>query len=66
MIEWCLKAGLHIIYQDQYTSYPHMLELANINSLKVRRLELITRFSKNKINSEKYKHWFSFSQPHSE
>ena len=49
MLERCLKTGLHIIYA---------LTLANIKSLKTRRLELFTSFSKKAISSDKYKGWF--------
>ena len=58
MLERCLKTGLHIIYQDKYLSFNHALTLATIKSLKTRRLELITSFSKKAISSDKYKGWF--------
>ena len=58
MLERCLKTGLHIIFQDQYLSFNHSLKLANMKSLKSRRLEQITSFSKKAIASEKYKSWF--------
>ena len=57
-LERCLKTGLHIIYQSQYTSFNHVLSLANIESLKVRRLKLITSFGKKALQSDKHKHWF--------
>ena len=58
MLERCLKTGLHIIYQEKYLSFSQVLKLANMRSLKVRRVELITRFSKNALNSSKYSNWF--------
>ena len=58
MLERCLKTGLHIIFQDQYLSFNHALGLANMKSLKSRRLEQITSFSKKAIASDKYKNWF--------
>ena len=59
MLERVLKTGLHIIYQDQYLSYSNALRLANIKSLKIRRLEAISNFSKKALFSDKYKYWFS-------
>lgn len=61
MLERCLKTGLHIIYQEQYTSFHQILKLAGIRSLKMRRLELMTRFGKAAIKNEKYKNWFCLS-----
>ena len=58
MLERCLKTGLHIIFQEQYLSFNHALNLANMRSLKIRRLEQITSFSKKAISSSKYKDWF--------
>ena len=42
-----------------------MLKLTNIESLKVRRLKLITSFGKKALQSDKHKHWFvqSVSSP---
>ena len=57
-LERCLKTGLHIIYQSQYTSFSHVLKLANTESLKSRRLKLITSFGKKALKSDKHKHWF--------
>ena len=59
MLERVLKTGLHIIYQDQYLSYSNALRQANIKSLKIRRLEAISNFSKKAMLSDKYKYWFS-------
>ena len=58
MLERCLKTGLHIIYHDKYISFNNVLHLAQLRNLKVRRLELITKFSKKAIWSSKYKYWF--------
>ena len=46
MLERCLKTGLHIIYQDKYLSFSKALRLAGMKSLKARRVDLITSFSK--------------------
>ena len=62
MLERCLKTGLHIIYQNQYISFKHCLQLANISSLKDRRISIITRFSKNALKNPKYKNWFCQSE----
>ena len=58
MLERCLKTGLHIIYQEQYISFTHCLQLANMSSLKLRRLAIITRFSTSAFKNPKYKKWF--------
>ena len=62
MLERCLKTGLHIIYQEQYITFDQVLKLAWLRSLKLRRLELITRFSKSAIKNQKYKNWFCPSE----
>ena len=59
MLERCLKTGLHIIYQERYLSFNNALKLANMRSLKKRRLEAITNFSKKALVSNKYRNWFS-------
>jgi hypothetical protein len=59
MLERCLKTGLHIIYQKDYVSFEHALNLANMKSLKERRITQITKFSKQALKSEKYRGWFS-------
>ena len=62
MLERCLKTGLHIIYQEKYTTFSEVLKLAIMRSLKVRQVELITRFSKNAFKSNKYSNWFCKSE----
>jgi hypothetical protein len=62
MLERCLKTGLHIIYQEKYITYFQVLKLANIQSLKSRRISLITSFSKKAYRHEKFKGWFSESE----
>ena len=62
MLERCLKTGLHIIYQEQYITFKQVLRLANMRSLKYRRLVLITNFSKKAFRSVKFKTWFCESE----
>ena len=62
MLERCLKTGLHIIYQERYITFQQVLLLANMKSLKYRRLVLITKFSKKAFRSEKFKNWFCVSE----
>jgi hypothetical protein len=62
MLERCLKTGLHIIFQNEYTSFEHALQLANMKSLRDRRLIQITKFSKQAIKNTKYRKWFSASE----
>ena len=57
-LERCLKTGLHVIYQNEYTSFNHALRLAKIQSLKFRRFKLLTSFGKKAQKSEKHKNWF--------
>ena len=59
MLERCLKTGLHIIYQEQYVNFSNALSLANMKSLKIRRFEAITKFSKRALASNKYRNWFT-------
>jgi hypothetical protein len=59
MLERVLKTGLHIIYQERYITFPQILKLANMLSLKTRRVALITSFSKKAFRHEKFKGWFS-------
>ena len=62
MLERCLKTGLHIIFQEQYTSFSYCLRLASMSSLKTRRTAIITRFSKAALSNPKYKNWFCKSE----
>ena len=62
MLERVLKTGLHIIYQERYITFPQILKLANMRSLKTRRVALITSFSKKAFSHEKFKGWFSESE----
>ena len=62
MLERCLKTGLNIIYQEQYITFDQVLKLSNMKSLKTRRFELISKFSKRAYRSEKFKHWFCESE----
>ena len=57
-LERCLKTGLDIIYQNQYTSFKHALFLGKLQSLKSRRLKLLTSFGKKAQKSEKHENWF--------
>ena len=66
MLERCLKTGLHIIYQEDYVCFNNALSLSNMKSLKIGRLELISKLSKKAIQSTKYKNWFSYSKEPSE
>ena len=62
MLERCLKTGIHVIYQDRYITFKQVLKLANMRSLKIRRVELITSFSKKTFRQDKFKGWFSESE----
>ena len=68
MLERFLKTGLHMIYQNEYISFKHILQRSKCKSLRSRRLELITSFSKQKfIKNEKHKTGFAKltdSHPH--
>ena len=58
MLERTLKTSLHIIFQEQYRSFKHALNLANLSSLRNRRIALLTKFSKKAYQSDKFKSWF--------
>ena len=62
MLERCLKTGLHIIYQEKYITFEQILKLTAMKSLKTRRVELITSFSKKSFMHEKFKGWFCESE----
>ena len=62
MLERCLKTGLHIIFQEQYISFTHCLQLAKISCLKQRRIAIITRFSLSAKKNTRYKNWFCQSE----
>ena len=54
MLERCFKTGLHIIYQKRFITFKLVLQLADMKSLKYRRLLLLTKFSKRAIRSDKF------------
>ena len=58
MIERILKTGLHIIYGEDYKTFKHALKLSNMKSLADRRKDLIFKFAKKCMSSEKYQNWF--------
>ena len=53
MLERCLKTGLHVIYQEKYITFEQILKVANMKSLKTRRVELISSFSKKAFRHDK-------------
>ena len=63
MLERCLKTGLHIIFQDNYGSFENALKQANMKTLRQRRMELITKFSKKALKSDRFKGWFVEEKP---
>ena len=66
MLERCLKTGLHIILQDEYTSYEQALKQTNMKTLQARRLNLITKFAKKASMDERFKGWFVEETPQCE
>jgi hypothetical protein len=58
MLERILKTGLHIIFQENYSSFKNALRLADMKSLKERRLIHITNFSKKSYKNPRFKTWF--------
>ena len=63
MLERCLKTGLHIIFQESYGSFENALKLANMKTLRQRRFELIAKFSKKALKSDRFKGWFVEEKP---
>ena len=63
MLERCLKTGLHIIFQESYGSFENALKLANMKTLRQRRFELIVKFSKKALKSDRFKGWFVEEKP---
>ena len=58
MLERVLKTSLHIVYQNNYVSFKNALRLANLRSLRERRISQITKFSKKSYSNERFKSWF--------
>ena len=58
MLERCMKTGLHIILQEDYISYEEALKNTNMKSLRARRMNLITKFAKKALKSERFQEWF--------
>ena len=58
MLERCMKTGLHIILQEEYISYGEALKKTDLKSLRARRMNLITKFSKKALNSQRFQEWF--------
>ena len=63
MLERCLKTGLHIIFQEGYVSFENALKQANMKTLRIRRMELIAKFSKKAFNSDRFNDWFVKETP---
>ena len=58
MLERVLKAGLHIIFQDNYINFKNALILGNLKSLKERRCAQIVSFSKKSYKNPRFQTWF--------
>ena len=58
MIERCYKAGLHIILQSEYITFKQALIRTKRESLKVRRLKLLTSFGQKALKNKKHGIWF--------
>ena len=63
MLERCMKTGLHIILQEEYISYEEALKNTNMKSLRARRMNLITKFAKKALKSERFQEWFVEEEP---
>ena len=57
-IERVLKTGLHVIFQENYFSFSHSLEVAKMESLAQRRKNIFSRFCKQAEKSQTYSNWF--------
>ena len=58
MLERVLKAGLHIIFQDNYINFKNALILGNLKSLKERRCAQIVSFSNKSYKNPRFQTWF--------
>ena len=56
--ERILKAGLHIIYQQDYVSFYHVLKISKMKSLALRRKDIISKFCRQAEKSDTYSNWF--------
>jgi hypothetical protein len=57
-IESVLRTGLHLVYDDRYTSFDWPLKEANMSSLEDQRKKAFRTFTLACIKSNKFKNWF--------
>ena len=61
-IERVQKAFLHLALGAQYVDYENALDLAELDTLKDRRVKLCTTFARKSARHPKHKHWFEINQ----
>ena len=62
-IESVLKTGLFLIYgPHRYRSYTWALKESNMITLKEQRTRILTRFTKNCMQNEKFIKWFEHTE----
>ena len=59
LIERILKTALHIILQEEYTSFHQALQITHMKSLSLRRKEIFFKFCKQAEKSDLFQKWFS-------
>ena len=58
MIEGILKTGLLIIIKDDYKSFKQALSKTGLKSLSSRRKDIIFKFAKTAVKSDRFSEWF--------
>jgi hypothetical protein len=61
-IESVLKTGLYLVYGQRYLSYKWALQEAGMISLKDQRFNILKKFTKRCISSNKFSTWFEMNK----
>ena len=61
-IERVQKSFLHIALGNDYLSYENALEIAGMETLKLRRLHLCHKFAQKSLKDKKHSHWFQYNE----
>jgi hypothetical protein len=57
-IESVLRTGLYLVYGDRFQSFSWALREAKMSSMKEQRKKMFEKFTRDCINSTKFKNWF--------
>ena len=57
-IESVLRTGLYLVYGERFQSFSWALRKAKMFSMKEQRKRMFEKFTRDSINSKKFKNWF--------